>query len=187
MINKANTEVEYTKKQERLIKALCFFVVIILPLSIGFINLIAFLIVGAKHPDSRVADNFYKSALAVYKNNDAQEKARLLGVSAQATLSLQDKQLSLRLEGDHGNPMALVIRFIHPTNSAQDLTVIVNKNPADKAHYSGVMAADINNFSELRAKPVNRDDALWELVLLNADKGLGDYIQANNLVWQASF
>ena len=80
------TAAQDKKRQERIVKTLLFGGVVALPLGIGIVNLVAFLVIAAQNPNDRVADDFYKHAhrlifSAIERLNERSDPVDIISVS----------------------------------------------------------------------------------------------------------
>lgn len=169
----AETDISTNKREERRAKILLFSTVVALPLIIGFANLISFFIVESKHPDGRVADDFYKKALAVHKNAEPSRLAIANGIAATLHYFVADEIVEIQLAGEHQSPSALFLDFVHPVDANQDIRVILNAT-AD-GNYRGYFSGVVKRFSEIKVQPVADVNAteLWNIsALANSAKSL---------------
>ena len=163
------TQQDVPESKAVIVKTLCFAGVVGLPLLVGLSNLLAFFTVNSLHPESRVADDIYKSAMAVYKNNDAVELAQQLGVNGELFVVPEKRTVSVLLNGDHGDNSQLTLKFIHPTDISQDISMVLQKT--DKGIYTGQFNRSFSSYIELRLTPVVDKSVQadknkhWEIVL----------------------
>jgi hypothetical protein len=94
--------------------------VIALPFSAVVAGISTFFI-AAHDPDSLVVDEYYKKGLAINEVLDREQNASALGLKAH--LEFNEDKIRLSLEGTQ--PKQVVVKFIHPTRSQYDQTVVL--------------------------------------------------------------
>lgn len=95
-----------------------------------------------KSNDGLVEDDYYKEGLAVNQRLKRDHKAGDLGLHADVTVAGLDLRIRLTANDTSPFPPILTARFIHPTRSGQDQTVILQAEGAGQ--YGGKLAATIS-------------------------------------------
>lgn len=155
------------KRRERLVKFFLFGGVVALPLTIGVINLTAFLILGNKYPDDRVADDFYKkTSLHVNRNLESAKLAQALDLSAQLRYQPSLGQIQLSLAGQHSQPAALQLSLVHYTDASKDLKLVLTR--AESGQYITQFTDDLRGFNDIKLQPIGAEKP-WLLENISAN------------------
>lgn len=100
---------------------------IALPASVVIAG-ISTLFIAIEHADSLVVDDYYKKGLGINQVLAEDEAATRLGLAAEMTVDLSSRQIYVVLDNTHQSlPEQLQLRWIHPTDSAQDHTLALGK------------------------------------------------------------
>lgn len=109
-------------------------ILIALPLSAVLAG-VATLIIAIQNPDELVAEDYYKQGLTINRVLEREARATVLNLSAQMMFS--GERVRVRIDGDALPSDHIVVRFIHPTLSAEDRETRLR--PVARDWYEGVM------------------------------------------------
>lgn len=131
-------------------------VLIALPLSAviaGFITLM----IAIENQDGLVAEDYYKQGLAINRVLEREARAAALGLSAQVMIS--DERIRIGLTGPADLPASVVVRFIHPTRSGLDRSIVLGA--IANGWYEGAMPGMTSGRWLVQAED---DQGTWRLI-----------------------
>ena len=149
------------KRQERIVKTLLFGGVVALPLGIGIVNLVAFLVIAAQNPNDRVADDFYKKALAVHKNAEPNKLAVEQGISANVSYFASEGIVEIQLLGEYDAVSTLALDLVHGVDANQDQRLLLTSTA--EGNFVGTFSGSLSRFTQLRLAPISVEQP-WLLV-----------------------
>jgi uncharacterized protein len=130
-------------------------ILIALPLS-AVIAGFATLIIAIEHQDGLVAEDYYKQGLAINRVLERESRAIALGLSAQVMISGERIRIGLAGAGDL--PATIVVRFIHPTRSGEDRSIVLEA--IANGWYEGAMPGMASGRWRVH---VEDDQGIWRL------------------------
>lgn len=102
---------------------------------------VATIILAVSHPDAVVVDDYYKAGLAINRDLSREQLAIQLDIKSQMHIS--DHHVKLTLNASKGGlPSRLLLRFMHPTLSDRDQTILLK--PTDTMTFTGDIATLAN-------------------------------------------
>jgi len=87
---------------------------------------IATIIIAVKSDDGLVEENYYKAGLAINQTIADEERAKVLGLSAQMDINTESRQINLKLNSTGTHEIVkqrLMLKLIHPTIKGRDVTI----------------------------------------------------------------
>ena len=88
--------------------------------------------------DGLVADDYYKLGLAINKTMQREDRARALGLVANATYNAGAGQVRVVLEGRTALPATVTLNLAHPTRAGMDRKVLLTRG-GDGTYQGGLV------------------------------------------------
>jgi hypothetical protein len=90
---------------------------------------ILMMVLAGRSNDGLVADDYYKRGLAINQTLDRVERARALGVAADAAFNAERTQVRVRVAG--ASDPKLILRLVHPTRAGMDQAVELERRAGE--------------------------------------------------------